>query len=224
MYGKGSLGEIVLSDIQLEHPVRSQLENPWWWGLPHPWWGCSSDWSHCKKFHSYVEMKPLPVQLAPVAPCLLHVAPCEERDSTLSVAVLQVLEYSLWWGLPWAFSREKRPNSFSLSSQDRFSGPSAIFVALLWALSSLSASFWSCGLQNWAQIPGVAWQALSGAGDDHISTSAGTAQNPICLCCCSGTLLMKMFDVSYQTILKRIWLHSSFFLLSGRVSNEDSFS
>lgn len=49
------------------------------------------------------------------------------------------------------FSREKRPDSFSLSLLCRFSSPLITFMVLFWTLSSLSASFWNCGDKNLAQ-------------------------------------------------------------------------
>ncbi|XP_074962573.1 histone deacetylase 8 isoform X4 [Phalacrocorax aristotelis] len=61
------------------------------------------------------EMKPLLGQLTPIAPCPLHVAPCEERASVLSVAAIQVLEYCDEVPPSLLFSRQKRPNSISLS-------------------------------------------------------------------------------------------------------------
>lgn len=52
----------------------------------------------------------------------------------------------LCWGSSCAF-REKRPNSFCLSSQGRLSSP-LIFAGLLWTHFSLSASFMNCGDWN----------------------------------------------------------------------------
>ena len=48
-------------------------------------------------------------------------------------------------------SREKRPNSFSLSSYSRFSSPLTIVPALLGTFSRLSVSFLTCGDQNWTR-------------------------------------------------------------------------
>lgn len=101
--------------------------------------------------NSYITMKPLFVQLVPVALFSSPMSPSQERASVLLVAAPFMLEYSVM--VPWAvflelFSREKRPNSFSLPSSGRVSGTLVISTTLLWILSSLSVSLLNCGNQK----------------------------------------------------------------------------
>ena len=49
------------------------------------------------------------------------------------------------------FSRLNKPNSLSLSLQERCSSPLITFVALLWTLSNSPPSFLYWGLQTWMQ-------------------------------------------------------------------------
>ncbi|KAK4822199.1 hypothetical protein QYF61_011840 [Mycteria americana] len=60
------------------------------------------------------------------------------------------------------------PNSLSLSSQERYSVPLIIFMALLWTSSNSSMSFLCWGLQSWTQYssPGYGWP--SGTLPAHI--------------------------------------------------------
>jgi len=51
------------------------------------------------------------------------VASCESRASVLFIDILHVVEYCDEVPLSLLFSREKRLNSFSLSSQGKFSSP-----------------------------------------------------------------------------------------------------
>lgn len=118
-------------------------------GTPlRPW---DIDCFHCKKFLSYIKMKPLWVQLVPFACCPLHVCSCEERAFMLFVAAFWELENYDEIPLRPLFSSVKRPNSLSLSPQNRFSSSLTTFVALLWALSKVSMSFLNGASQDWAQ-------------------------------------------------------------------------
>lgn len=57
----------------------------------------------------------------------------------------------LLWGpsLSLLFSREKRFNSFCLLSKGLAYNTLVIFIAFLWTLSDLAASFLNCGDENW---------------------------------------------------------------------------
>lgn len=137
-------------------------------------------------FLPYVKMKLLRVLLVPIAPGLLHVSPSEKKR------LCPVCSRSLGTGIPWwdpsyVFSRVKRPNSFNLSQQARFSNLLIIFLALPWALSSLSAPFLNGEYQAWTQYSkgGLGHAEYSGW---HIFISASkalmdAAQDLICLCC-----------------------------------------
>lgn len=94
-------------------------------------------------------------ETCPVASGLLHVTLCEERASVLSVAVFStVLEYCdhfLTWYL---FSREKRSNTFNLSSQGRSSSPLVIFKVILRRPSGFSTSLLNYWDQKQTQYSG----------------------------------------------------------------------
>ena len=93
------------------------------------------------------------------------------------------------------FYREKRPNSVSLSSQDRFSNPLVIFMALLWSLSSLSTSSLNCvWWPEWDTVLQVQPNKHCIEWEDYISIFASkapvdSAQYLTCLCCCHDALL-----------------------------------
>ena len=71
-----------------------------------------------------------------------------------------------------------------------FSSPLTNFVALLWALSLLSASFLNCGDTVLQVQPDKHWVEWDGhISISHSNTPVDAAQDLICLCCCSGTLL-----------------------------------
>lgn len=126
--------------------------------LPRPWGGCSvSDCLHCKKFHPYVKIKHLLVQLVLAAP-----SHCSSlwRETLFPLCSPPLKDARRYWEVPHSllFSGEKGPNSFILSSQNKFYSPLMIFAALLWILYSLCLS-WIVGLCQchlWLEIQGQA--------------------------------------------------------------------
>lgn len=76
-----------------------------------------------------------------------------------------------WWGSTWAFSREKRPYSFSLSLQGRPPSPLNIIAAFLQTLSNMLMSFLPWGGQKGAFDSQVQPDRCRVEWNDHICTS-----------------------------------------------------
>lgn len=106
-------------------------------------------------------MKPLLVQVVPVSLCHVLVSSeslCLVWSCPLSTGIL-------WWvsSLRHLFCREKRPNSFRLPSQGRFSSPGIIFVFFLWTFQFFCVFPEQWG-QHWARGSGPASQRLIRVG------------------------------------------------------------
>lgn len=115
--------------------------------LSHPCESCSSEWSCSLYKISYVEMKPLPLQYLSLVFCVCFLC----RKSLYPLCSHPLSTGILWWGSPWAFSGEKRPDSFSLFSKIRFFSTLIVVAALFRTFLSLSTSFLVYGDQNWTQ-------------------------------------------------------------------------
>lgn len=119
------------------------LQTLFWWGLchiPFQWMVVGSQWHFCD------EMKP--VLLLPVfSTSLWRKSLCSLCSCVLSTGIL-------WW-LPQKLSllkrREKRSNTFSLSSQGRSPSPLLIFKVVLRSPSGFSMSLLNFWDQSWTQ-------------------------------------------------------------------------
>lgn len=115
--------------------------------LSYPCESCSSEWSSSLYKMSYIEMKPLPLQALSLVFCICFLC----RKSLYPLCSHPLCTGIPWWGSSWAFSREKRPDSFSLFSKVRLFSTLIIVAALLRTFSSLSTSFLTYGDQHWTQ-------------------------------------------------------------------------
>lgn len=106
---------------------------------------------------------------------------------------------------PWVFSREKRLNFLSPSSQCSLFNPLITFMGLLWTLSSVSLSFTCCGSQNLTQfcrcsLTSAAWSEIS--------------QLCLCYCLLQGPLCFAKTFWKVLSHMKGIfWLASNHTLL-----------
>jgi len=92
------------------------------------------------------------------------------------------------------FSRLNSPNSLCLSSQESYSSPLTVFVALLWTCSNRFISFLCCRPQSWMLYSRWALTQSGLEGQNHLTRPAGytsldAAQDMVGFLGCVSTLL-----------------------------------
>lgn len=171
------------------------LKNYQWWGLfPYPGEVVSvNDCFNCKKMSFLYRDKTSPGGIS------THCPLCSPGSSLWRENLCPLCSHPLS-GSWYAVIRSPLTQLLQSFHRGQVVQPIIIFMALLWTLSRLPTSLLTCGEQNRTRC---SWHSRTSAEwDGHVSVSAchnpvDPAWDPICLGCCSSTLLTCVWFTVY---------------------------